>query len=164
MSNKYILSVLFFIPFCRFRRNNRFGGERFPTAEVVIVFFVLCHINCMEILTTIIYLFHIKTWNFLYKNPRVFYSIFLSQQTSQTSLFLIASHHQKQFSYPISRPNQLPNEKPNDNKPNNFHKINTKLLQRTYVALLLFRRQSKLLSNTSQFVSWSKLSNLCALH
>ena len=44
--------------------------------EVVIVFFVLCHINCMEILTTIIYLFHIKTWNFLYKNPRVFYSIF----------------------------------------------------------------------------------------
>ena len=34
--------------------------------------FVLCHINCMEILTTIIYLFHIKTWNFLYKNPRVF--------------------------------------------------------------------------------------------
>ena len=31
----------------------------------------------MEILTTIIYLFRIKTWNFLYKNPRVFYSIFL---------------------------------------------------------------------------------------
>ena len=23
------------------------------------------------------YLFHIKTWNFLYKNPRLFYSIFL---------------------------------------------------------------------------------------
>ena len=56
-----ILSVLFFIPFCRFRGNNRFGGECFPTEEVVIVFFVLCHINCMEILTTIIYLFHIKT-------------------------------------------------------------------------------------------------------
>ena len=33
-----ILSVLFFIPFCRFRGNNRFGGERFPTEEVVIVF------------------------------------------------------------------------------------------------------------------------------
>ena len=30
----------------------------------------------MEILTTIIYLFHIKTWSFLYKNPRVFYPIF----------------------------------------------------------------------------------------
>ena len=26
-----ILSVLFFIPFCRFRGNNRFEGERFPT-------------------------------------------------------------------------------------------------------------------------------------
>ena len=61
-----ILSVLFFIPFCRFRGNNRFEGERFPTEEVVIVF-LLCHINCMKILTT---------WNFLYKNPRVFYSIF----------------------------------------------------------------------------------------
>ena len=42
-----ILSVLFFIPFCRFRGNNRFEGERFPTEEVVIVF-SLCHINCME--------------------------------------------------------------------------------------------------------------------
>ena len=36
-----ILSVLFFIPFCRFRGNNRFGGERFPTEEVVIFFFML---------------------------------------------------------------------------------------------------------------------------
>ena len=26
-----ILSVLFFIPFCRFRGNNCFEGERFPT-------------------------------------------------------------------------------------------------------------------------------------
>ena len=77
----------------------------------------------MEILTTIIYLFYIKTWNVLYKNARVFYSIFLSQQTSQTSLFLIAQHHQKQFSHSISRPNQLPKEKPNDNKPNNFSSI-----------------------------------------
>ena len=33
-----ILSVLFFIPFCRFRGNNRFEGKRFPTEEVVIVF------------------------------------------------------------------------------------------------------------------------------
>ena len=32
-----ILSVLFFLPFCRFRGNNRFEGERFPTEEVVIV-------------------------------------------------------------------------------------------------------------------------------
>ena len=39
-----ILSVLFFIPFCRFRGNNRFEGERFPTEEVVIVF-SLCHIS-----------------------------------------------------------------------------------------------------------------------
>ena len=33
-----MLSVLFFISFCRFRENNRFGGERFPTEEVVIGF------------------------------------------------------------------------------------------------------------------------------
>ena len=85
-----ILSVLFFIPFCRFRGNNRFRGDRFFHRRGGDCFFVLCHINCMEILTTTIYLFHIKTWNFLYKNPCVFYSIFLSQQTSQTSLFLIA--------------------------------------------------------------------------
>ena len=38
-----ILSVLFFIPFCRFRGNNRFEGERFPTEEVVIVFFAVSH-------------------------------------------------------------------------------------------------------------------------
>ena len=83
-----ILSVLFFIPFCRFRGNNRFEGERFPTEEVVIVF-SLCHINCMKILTTIIYLFHIKTWNFLYKNPRVFYFIFYrNKHRKQASFWL----------------------------------------------------------------------------
>ena len=38
-----ILSALFFIPFCRFRGNNRFEGERFPTEEVVLGFFVLSH-------------------------------------------------------------------------------------------------------------------------
>ena len=38
-----ILSVLFFIPLCRFRGNNRFEGERFPTEEVVIVFFAVSH-------------------------------------------------------------------------------------------------------------------------
>ena len=38
-----ILSVLFFIPFCRFRGNNRFGGERFPTEEGVIVFPAVSH-------------------------------------------------------------------------------------------------------------------------
>ena len=38
-----ILSVLFFIPFCRFRGNNRFEGERFPTEEVVIVFRAVSH-------------------------------------------------------------------------------------------------------------------------
>ena len=77
-----ILSVLVFISFSRFRGNNRFGGERFPTEEVVIVFFVLCHINCMEILTTITYLLHIKTWNFLYKNPPVFTPFFYRKQAS----------------------------------------------------------------------------------
>ena len=82
-----ILSVLFFIPFCRFRGNDRFEGERFPTEEVVLGFFVLCHINCMEILATIIYLFHIKTWNFLNKNPRVFYSIFYRNKHRKQASF-----------------------------------------------------------------------------
>ena len=101
-------------------------------------FFVLCHINCMEILTTIIYLFHIKTWNFLYKNPRVFYSIFSSQQTAQTSLFLIAQHHQKQFLlfHFSPKPTAEGETKRQQSKQLQFHKINPKK-KKTYVTHLL---------------------------
>ena len=150
-----ILSVLFFIPFCRFRGNNRFGGERFPTEEVVIVFFfVLCHINCVEILTTIIYLFHIKTRNFLYKNPRVFYSIF----------FIATNIANKPLSDSISRPNQLLKEKRNDNNPNNFSSIKLTRKKKNICRTPTIGRQSNLPSNISEFVPWSKLSNLSALH
>ena len=97
----------------------------------------------MEILTAIIYLFHFKTWNFLYKNPRVFLLHFLSQQTSQTTniankpLSDCITSLKTNFSYSISRPNQLPKEKPNDNNPNNFSSIKLTRKKRTYVALLL---------------------------
>ena len=133
-----ILSVLFFIPFCRFRGNNRFEGECFPTEEVVIVF-SLCHINCMKILTTIIYLFHIKTWNFLYKNPRVFYFIFYRNKHRTiankplsdciTSLKTILLFH---FS---PKPIAEGETKRQQCKQLQFHKITRK--KRTYVALLL---------------------------
>ena len=130
-----ILSVLFFIPFCRFRGNNRFEGERFPTEEVVIVF-SLCHINCMKILTTIIYLFHIKTWNFLYKNPRVFCSFFIATNIANkplsdsiTSLKTILLFH---FS---PKPTAEGETKRQQSKQLQFHKITRK--KRTYVALLL---------------------------
>ena len=120
-----ILSVLFFIPFCRFRGNNRFEGERFPTEEVVIVF--RCHINCMKILTTIIYLFHIKTWNFLYKNPRVFYSIFIATNIANkplsdciTSLKTILLFH---FS---PKPTAEGETKRQQSKQLQFHKITRK--------------------------------------
>ena len=154
-----ILSVLLFIPFCRFCRNNRFGGEHFPAEEVVIVFSCCVHINCMEILTTIIYLFHIKTWNFLYKNLRVFYSIFFiatniaNKPLSDciTSLKTILPFH---FS---PKPTAEGETKRQQSKQLQFHKINTKKKKTC-------RTPTILPSNISQFVPWSKLSNLSALH
>ena len=100
-------------------------------------FFVLCHLNCMEILTTIMYLFHIKTWNFLYKNPCVFYSIFFiatniaNKPLSDciTSLKTILPFH---FS---PKPTAEGETKRQQSKQLQFHKTNTK--RRTYVALLL---------------------------
>ena len=99
---------------------------------------MLCHINYMEILTTIIYLFHIKTWNFLYKNPRVFYSIFFiatniaNKPLSDciTSLKTILPFH---FS---PKPTAEGETKRQQSKQLQFQKINTKK-KRTYVALLL---------------------------
>ena len=130
-----ILSVLFFIPFCRFRGNNHFEGERFPTEEVVIVF-SLCHINCMKILTTIIFLFHIKTWNFHTKILAFFTPFFIATNIANkplsdciTSLKTILLFH---FS-----PKPTAEEKPNDNNPNNFSSIKLTRKKRTYVALLL---------------------------
>ena len=121
-----ILSVLFFIPFCRFRGNNRFEGERFPTEEVVIVF-SLCHINCMKILTTIIYLFHIKTWNFHTKILAFFTPFFIATNIANkplsdciTSLKTILLFH---FS---PKPTAEGETKRQQSKQLQFHKINTK--------------------------------------
>ena len=101
-----------------------------------VLVFSLCHINCMEILTTIIYLFHIKTWNCLNKNPRVFYSIFIATNIANkplsdciTSLKTILLFH---FS---PKPTAEGETKRQQSKQLQFHKINTK--KRTYVALLL---------------------------
>ena len=82
----------------------------------------------MEILTTIIYLFHIKTWNFLYKNPRVFYSIFFiatniaNKPLSDciTSLKTILPFH---FS---PKPTAEGETKRQQSKQLQFHEINTK--------------------------------------
>ena len=68
------------------------------------------------------------------------------------------------FSYSISRPNQLPKEKPNDNKPNNFSSIKLTRNKKNICRTPTIWRQSNLPSNISQFVPWSKLSNLSALH
>ena len=91
----------------------------------------------MEILTTISYLCHIKTWNFLYKNPRVFYSIFFiatniaNKPLSDciTSLKTILLFH---FS-----PKPTAEGETNYNNPNNFSFIKLTRKKRTYVALLL---------------------------
>ena len=66
--------------------------------EVVIVFFVLCHINCLEILTTIMYLFHIKTWNFLYKKSSRFFTLFFYRNKHRKTLF---SNDTKTIRYPL---------------------------------------------------------------
>ena len=91
----------------------------------------------MEILTTIIYLFHIKTWNFLYKNPRVFTPFFIATNIANkplsdciTSLKTILPFH---F---LPKPTAEGETKRQQSKQLQFHKINTK--KRTYVALLPF--------------------------
>ena len=73
----------------------------------------------MKILTTIIYLFHIKTWNFLYKNPRVFYSIFFIA-TNITSPKTILPFH---FS---SKPTAERETKRQQTKRLQFYKTKTK--------------------------------------
>ena len=157
-----ILSVLFFIPFCRFRGNNRFEGERFPTEEVVIVF-SLCHINCMKILTTIIYLFHIKTWNFLYKNPRVFYSIFYRNKHRKQASFWLHNITKTILLFHFSpKPTAEGETKRQQSKQLQFHKITRK--KKNICRTPTIWRQSNLPSDISQFVPWSKLSNLSALH
>ena len=131
-----ILSVLFFIPFFRFRGNNRFEGERFPTEEVVIVF-SLCHINCMKILTTIIYLFHIKNMELsIQKSSRFLLHFFIATNIANkplsdciTSLKTILLFH---FS---PKPTAEGETKRQQSKQLQFHKITRK--KRTYVALLL---------------------------
>ena len=81
----------------------------------------------MKILTTIIYLFHTKTWNFLYKNPHVFYSIFIATNIANkplsdciTSLKTILLFH---FS---PKPTAEGETKRQQSKQLQFHKINTK--------------------------------------
>ena len=111
----------------------------------------------MEILTTIIYLFHIKTWNFLYKNPRVFYSIFFIA-TNRTSPKTILPFH---FS---PKPTAEGETKRQQTKQLQFHKTNTKKKKKNICRTSTIWRQSNVPSNISQFVPWSKLSNLSALH
>ena len=79
-------------------------------------------------ITTIIYLFHIKTWNFVCKNPRVFYSIFFiatniaNKPLSDciTSLKTILPFH---FS---PKPTAERETKRQQSRQLQFHKINTK--------------------------------------
>ena len=76
---------------------------------------------------------------------------------SETSLFkyigtIITGVTGKQFSHSIFRPNQLPNEN------------QTTTNQTTSIKLARNCSKEHIPSNTSQFVPWSKLSNLSALH
>ena len=88
---------------------------------------VLCHINCMEILTTIIYLFHIKTWNFLYKNPRVFYSIsYRNKHRKQACSDCITPLKTILLFHFSPKPTAEGETKRQQSKQLQFHKINTK--------------------------------------
>ena len=92
----------------------------------------------MEILTIIIYLFHIKTWNFLRKNPRVVYSIFFFIATNIANKPLSDCITSPKTILPFHfspKPTAERETKRQQSKQLQFHKINTK--KRTYVALLL---------------------------
>ena len=158
-----ILSVLFFIPFCQFRGNNRFGGERFPTEEVVIVF------SCC--VTSIVWKSQqplstcstLKHGTFYTKILAFFTPFFIATNIANkplsdciTSLKTILLFH---FS---PKPTAEGETKRQQSKQLQFHKINTK--KKNVFRTSTIRRQSKLPSNISQFVPWSKLSNLSALH
>ena len=92
----------------------------------------------MEILTTIIYLFHIKTWNFLYKNPRVFTPFFfIATNIANKPLSDCITSPKTILPFHFSpKPTAEGETKRQQSKQLQFHKINTKK-KRTYVALLL---------------------------
>ena len=92
----------------------------------------------MEILTTIIYLFQIKTWNFLYKNPRVFYSFFfIATNIANKPLSDCITSLKRVLPFHFSpKPTAEGETKRQQSKQLQFRKINTKK-KRTYVALLL---------------------------
>ena len=119
----------------------------------------------MEILTTITYLFHIKTWNFLYKNPRVFNStFFIATNIANKPLSDCIASLKTILPFHFSpKPNAEGETKRQQSKQIQFHKINTKKKKNICRTPTIWR-QSNLPSNISQFVPWSKLSNLSALH
>ena len=89
---------------------------------------MLRHINCMEILTTIIYLFHIKTWNFLYKNPHVFLlHLFIATNIANKPLSNCITSPKTILPFHFSpKPTAEEETKRQKNKQLQFHKINTK--------------------------------------
>ena len=151
----------FFIPFCRFRGNNRFGGEHFPTEKVVI------DISCC--VTSIVW----KSWQPLSICSTLKHGTFSTKILAFfTPYFFIATNiANKPLSDCItSSKTILPfhfSPKPiaegeTKRQQLQFHKINTK--KKNICRTPTIWRQSNLPSNISQFVPWSKLSNLSALH
>ena len=153
-----ILSVLFFIPFCRFRGNNRFGGERFPTEEVLIVF------SCC--VTSIVWKSYkqplaicstLKHGTFYTKILAFFTPFFIATNIANkplsdciTSLKTILLFH---FS---PKPTAEGETKRQQSKQLQFHKINTKKKKKT--------SHSYYLTPIEPSFQHQKLSNLSALH
>ena len=74
------------VPFCQFRGNNRFGGQRFPTEEVVIVVFRAVSHQLYRNPNNHFLLVPYQTMElFLQKSSRFFTPFFLTQQTSQST-------------------------------------------------------------------------------
>ena len=92
----------------------------------------------MEILTTIIYLFHIKTWNFLYKSSAFFTPFFIATNIANKPLSDCITSPKTILPFHFSpKPTAEGETKRQQSKQLQFHKINTKKKKRAYVALLL---------------------------
>ena len=135
----------------------------FPQRRWWICFFVLCHINCMEILTAIIYFFHLKHGTFYTKILAFFYSIFIATNIANKPLSDCITSLKTILLFLLSpKPTAEGETKRQQSKQLQFHKINTKKKEHMSHSYYLTP-----IEPSFQYLSirpWSKLSNLSAPH
>ena len=123
-----ILSVLFFYSFLSISWEQPLWRRAFSHRGGGDCFFVLCHINCMEILTTIIYLFTLKHGTFYTKilaffTPFFFIATNIANKPLSDCITLPKTILPFHFS---PKPTAEGETKRQQSKQLQFHKINTK--------------------------------------